>query len=86
MMWRDKSSRHDDGRIWELKLPNLKVCVHRHIYYDKNTWLLTCGELDIIGRVLTSNALREAQVEGLKLVQAKINKYRLDIDKELGKI
>jgi hypothetical protein len=48
MKWKDVSSysRGDKERvpdIWEIgDRKTVRVCVHRHIHYPKDMWLLTC--------------------------------------------
>jgi hypothetical protein len=29
-------------RIWEIEACGIRISVHRHIHYPKDTWLLTC--------------------------------------------
>ena len=47
MKWKDTTSysREDKERIpviWLCSAGDISVCVHRHIYYPPDQWLLTC--------------------------------------------
>jgi len=48
MEWKNCSSysRGQKDRTptaWEIKAEDIRICVHRHIHYPKDQWLLSCA-------------------------------------------
>ena len=47
MKWKDNTfySRDDKERIssvWNYSIGGIVICIHKHIHYAKDQWLLTC--------------------------------------------
>jgi hypothetical protein len=81
MLWKDASSysKSDTDRspnCWVAKAGNLRLTLHRHIHYPKDTWLLSCAPF-FDKRVLLSKDIVEAKSEALSLVRPEIQKVAL---------
>ncbi len=80
--WKDVTSYSRDDkewipRIWELRLNECKVVVHRHIHHP-GTWLLTCRELHIERSDLLTDDQNEAFNKVADIIPKKIQQ---NIDK-----
>jgi hypothetical protein len=74
MRWTDISSysQNDKERIptvYQLKVDDLIIRVHRHIHYPKDTWLLSSSKLDIDHHELRAKDIKEAQEEALDIAR-----------------
>jgi hypothetical protein len=60
------------GRSFEAKVAWMTICVHRHIHYDPDAWLLTCHDLGIACHTLGSSKLPLAQAEAVRLIRTRL--------------
>lgn len=72
--WKDTSSHRqgDSERIpnsWELRVGDLRICVHRHFHYEPDQWLLFCPHLQMADVVLKSKDTGKAQKEAIQFVK-----------------
>lgn len=76
--WVDTTSyqRGDDKRvpsIWNFYAGRLRICVHRHIHYPKDQWLLT-SEPFYDKWELVSKDIEDAKQEAINLVDEQLHK------------
>lgn len=76
MLWNDESSfgKSDTDRTpnsWTAKAGKLRIHIHRHIHYPKDTWLLTCAPF-FDKKVLESKDADEVKAESIKLVRCEL--------------
>ena len=76
MNWRDSTSysRGDKERApnsWEFVAAGIRVCVHKHIHYPKDQWLLSC-EPFFNKREMPHKDIEECKKTALELVIAKL--------------
>lgn len=72
--WEDTSSWSRGDKVspadeFSLKLPSMRINVHRHVHYGPTVWLMTCRALDIDKHTLTSLDLQDAQKEALQIAR-----------------
>jgi len=84
--WEDETSysNGDKQRIpntWMLKLPWIILCVHRHIHYEPDQWLLGCAQLGIDKHELEAKDIKDAQAEALKYATAMCQNYLTSLKK-----
>lgn len=78
-------SQSDKERIsysFEYRTKNLRICVHRHIHYPDNVWLLSVhgGVLHVDNLVLKESNIKDAQNEGILYTQSLLNTLLVEID------
>lgn len=76
MKWKDIStySKGDVDRSSNsllAKAGKLTICVHRHIHYPADTWLLSCKPFFDL-KVLKSKNIDEAKAEAIELVRREV--------------
>lgn len=47
----------------------LNMSIHHHIYYDKDEWLFTCRDFDIMARQLDTKDIDEAEEKALDIIK-----------------
>lgn len=68
--WEPKYSKHDkvNPESYSIKVP-FDVCLHHHIYYDKDEWLFSCRTLNIMGKQLFTKDIDKAEELALKIIK-----------------
>ena len=83
--WKDITtySKSDKGKIpkvWENRIHGLRIVVHRHIWYEKDDWLLSCNELGIDNWKLNNKDRNKALKEAIEMItgklESKIKEYK----------
>ncbi|QWU14364.1 hypothetical protein SAMN04487895_101669 [Paenibacillus sophorae] len=75
--WKDKSSysRNDKEKVpncWLALLNGIDVKIHRHIYYPKDTWLMSSDFMQIKQQVLENTDDELARQEAIEKIKTKI--------------
>ena len=79
MEWKDITtySKNDEERVpsvWNISIGGMRVCVHRHIGYAKDDWLLSTYFPGFFDRkLLQSKDIEKAKYEALMLVRDRAN-------------
>jgi len=76
MEWKDITtySQSDAERIpdaWEIRIGLCRICVHRHVHYPPNIWLLTC-EPFFYRKELPRKDIARAKTYAIALVMRKL--------------
>jgi len=76
LKWKDTSSyaKGDTDRnpnSWISKAGKVSICMHRHIHYPGDTWLVSCAPF-FDKKVLVSKDADEAKAEAIGLVRVEL--------------
>lgn len=63
----------DSDRIYYFHTECLRVCLHRHIDYSPEAWLVTCEAAGIVKTPLKERDLESAQTEAIDCVYDKLS-------------
>ena len=79
-IWRDKLKGFPDSIIIasEIYINGKKVSIHRHIYFEKDDWLL--DGFGFMQRLLSSKDLNLAKQEAINLIEVKVERTVKDIN------
>lgn len=68
--WEAKYGKHDkvNPESYSIKV-TFDVCLHHHIYYEKDEWLFSCRDIGIMGKQLFTNDINKAEELALKIIK-----------------
>lgn len=82
--WKDETSYSRGGdrtpTTWTLRLPTLRITVHRHVHYAPNQWLVTCDRLLGVPQLLASGELEAAKREAIEKLILCVIMARVDLE------
>ena len=84
MDWKDTTSYSQDRKnkapsIWDLSINDITICIHKHIHYSKDQWLLTC-EPFFNKYELKQLDIEDAKNVAINMVNEKLKKIVKDLN------
>ena len=77
--WEEETVRDLEVKVWAIKLKYLKISVHRHIDFEKDEWLCSCYQLQVINKLLKSKNIISAKNEAINYLTKITHRYYKDL-------
>ena len=75
----------EHGRdAYHLRFGTLEIAVHRHMYYAKDVWVMTCDAVRIRALPLESADVAVAQQEAFANVANALREWRIEMERFMG--